>query len=131
MEVALFPNLRYFLPYAKIIIVIVMCGDSNMNFLDEEFHEDFFNGKYFMKIYNTYKAEFVHKTRLPVFDSNNYVYKDRRFLSKTKCKLIKMPISDKELPVAWYRCKNGYCPLYFREWEETKENIEKVNRRSY
>ncbi|MGU9035181.1 hypothetical protein ACV3WV_14295 [Clostridium perfringens] len=74
------------------------------------------------KYYRQYKASFVYKTDLPIFNTNSFKEKDRRFLSKTNCKKLKRPVGEEELPVAWYRGMNGFYPLYFREWNDTEEN---------
>lgn len=76
--------------------------------------------------YRTYKAIFVKTTGLPIFNTNTFKEKDRRFLSKTNCKKIKKPIKADELPVAWYRGMHGFYPLFFREWEDTLENRKKL-----
>lgn len=41
----------------------------------------------------------------------------KHFLSKSRCNKIKQPVKDGEYIFAFYRCQNGYAPLYYRENE--------------
>lgn len=66
--------------------------------------------------YGFYTAEYCKSTRKPMFKSNSeYSPFSDKLLSKTRCKAIKMPVKENEEIYAFYRVKNGYCPLYFRD----------------
>lgn len=65
--------------------------------------------------YNFYTAASCKLTGLPMIDSSDYRKHANEWLSASKCKAIKQPVKDDEQPVAFYRCKNGYCALYYRE----------------
>lgn len=95
-----------------------------MDYLKEEFQKRFFEkaSNDYNSYYKQYTVTFVKETELPIFSNSTFSEKDRRFLSKTNCKKLKMPVSETELPVAWYRGMNGFFPLFFREWENTQEN---------
>lgn len=95
-----------------------------MAYLNKEFQKRFFekSSNDYNSYYKQYTKSFVIQTGLPIFSNSNFNEKDKRFLSKTNCKKLKMPVAETELPVAWYRGMNGFFPLFFREWEDTQEN---------
>lgn len=70
--------------------------------------------------YRCYTAESARKTGLPMIGNKDFTkdeYAEKYFnkwLSKSRCKQIKQPVQDNENPVAFYRVKNGYVPLYER-----------------
>ena len=69
--------------------------------------------------YNLYTAASCKLTGLPMLSSSSEY--PNKLLSASKCKAIKQPVKDNEQPVAFYRCKNGYCALYSREIEDLTE----------
>ena len=69
--------------------------------------------------YKCYTAESCRATGLPMFGSKElskeeYSKYANRWLSKTRCKQIKRPVVEGENPVAFFRVKNGYIPLFDR-----------------
>lgn len=64
--------------------------------------------------YNLYTAASCRLTGLPMLDRSDYSKHANEWLSASKCKNIKQPVKEGEQPVAFYRCKNGYCALYSR-----------------
>ena len=64
--------------------------------------------------YGYYTADFCRETGLPMYNQLTYKPYSDKFLSKTRCRVIGKPVKDNELPVAFYRVKNGYCGLYDR-----------------
>lgn len=67
--------------------------------------------------YNFYTAPSCRLTGLPMLDGGSYKKYANVWLSASKCKSIKQPVKDNEQPVAFYRCKHGYCALYDRSGE--------------
>lgn len=69
--------------------------------------------------YGYYTADYCKSTGKPIF-KNSMEYKpfSNKLLSKTRCKYIKMPIKENEEIYAFYKVKNGYCALYFRDLNE-------------
>ena len=65
--------------------------------------------------YGWYTAEYCKSTGLPMYDKKTYAEVANKYLSKTRCAKIKMPVKDGEKPVAFYRVDRGYCGLYERE----------------
>ena len=69
--------------------------------------------------YKCYTADSCRKTGLIMFGSSDtpkskYSEYADKYLSKSRCKLIKKPVKDDEQPIAFYRVMNGYVPLYDR-----------------
>jgi len=77
--------------------------------------------------YNLYTAASCRLTGLPMLDRSEYVKHANEWLSVSKCKAIKQPVKDYEQPVAFYRCKNGYCALYNRDIKVS--NVENIKER--
>lgn len=67
--------------------------------------------------YGLYTAASCKETGLPMIQ--NYFGENRKYantwLSASRCKKIKQPVKADEQPIAFYKCKNGYCGLYYRE----------------
>lgn len=76
--------------------------------------------------YNLYTAASCKLTGLPMLSSRNYSKYSNSWLSASRCKVIKQPVKANEQPVAFYRCKNGYCALYSRENEKGKSLLIEV-----
>lgn len=71
---------------------------------------------YMFNSYGYYTSEYCKSTRKPMFkNSSEYRPFSNKLLSKTRCKQIKMPVKEDEEIYAFYRVKNGYCALYFRD----------------
>ena len=64
--------------------------------------------------YGLYPVIYCRSTGLPMFQRDNYTAFAERYLSRSRCKAAGRPVAPGEQPVAWYRCQNGYCPLYDR-----------------
>lgn len=64
--------------------------------------------------YQTYTAEYCKATELPMLNKSTYNEFAHIWLSKTRCKEIRQPVLDDENPIAFYRVKHGYIPLYDR-----------------
>ena len=64
--------------------------------------------------YGWYTAEYCRSTGLPMYNKKTYSSVADRYLSKTRCKQLKVPVKDGEDPVAFYRVDRGYCGLYDR-----------------
>lgn len=66
--------------------------------------------------YGFYTAEYCRETRKPMFkNSEEYKPFSDKLFSKTMCKKMKRPVAEDEEIYAFYRVKNGYCALYFRD----------------
>lgn len=65
--------------------------------------------------YNFYTANSCRSTGLPMLDGGDYRQHANEWLSASRCKTIKQPVKNDEQPIAFYRCKNGYCALYLRD----------------
>jgi len=81
------------------------------------------NGERILKYngyYKCYTSAYARSTGLPMFGGSELTKADYnefadKLLSKSRCKQIKKPVTSEEKPVAWYRVKNGYVPLYYRD----------------
>lgn len=70
---------------------------------------------YMFNSYGYYTAEYCRSTGKPMFKSKGeYEPFANNLLSKTRCKVLKMPVKDDEEIYAFYKVQNGYCALYFR-----------------
>ena len=69
--------------------------------------------------YGWYTAEYCRSTGLPMYTRKTYADVSDRYLSKTRCAKIKMPVKEGENPVAFYRVERGYCALYLRDERKT------------
>lgn len=68
--------------------------------------------------YGFFNAEYCRSTGKPMFkNKKEYEPFSKHFLSKSRCNKIKQPVKDGEYIFAFYRCQNGYAPLYYRENE--------------
>lgn len=77
--------------------------------------------------YNLYTAASCRETGLPMLDCGAYRKYADKWLSASRCKSIKQLVKVNEQPVAFYRCKNGYCALYSRENEAVKSLLSELN----
>ena len=68
--------------------------------------------------YGWYTAEYCKSTGLPMYNKKSYEQVEDKYLSKTRCAKIKMPVKEGESPVAFYRVDRGYCGLYDRSKTE-------------
>ena len=50
-----------------------------------------------------------------MYNKKTYADVSDKYLSKTRCEKLKMPVKEDEEPVAFYRVDRGYCGLYLRE----------------
>lgn len=69
--------------------------------------------------YKCFTAAYAKSTGLPMFGGSKLsqtAYREYEdiWLSKSRCKKIKKPVTEGEKIVAWYRVKNGYAALYDR-----------------
>ncbi|OPJ63708.1 hypothetical protein [Clostridium chromiireducens] len=76
--------------------------------------------------YNLYTAASCKLTGLPMLSSSDYGNYSDKWFSTSRCKAMRQAVKDDEEPVAFYRCKNGYCALYSRENEESKSLLREV-----
>ena len=67
--------------------------------------------------YGYVPADFCRRTGLPMLTKETYGQYADIWLSASRCKRIRRPVKEGEAPVAWYKCQNGYCPLYKRDKE--------------
>lgn len=65
--------------------------------------------------YGFYTADYCKSTRKPLFTSSTYSAFSDKLLSKSRCKQIKRPVTEKEEIYGFYKVKNGYCALYYRD----------------
>lgn len=65
--------------------------------------------------YGLYPASYCRALGLPMYNHDDYGQVADRYLSKTRCKTMGKPVEPGEEPVAFYKCQNGYTPLYYRE----------------
>lgn len=65
--------------------------------------------------YGWYTAEYCRTTGLPMYNKKTYADVSDKYLSKTRCAKLKMPVKEGEKPAAFYRVDRGYCGLYLRE----------------
>ena len=64
------------------------------------------------KYYKLYKAAYCRTTGLPMYGHKDFPEVEaKKLYSKTRAKLAKVEI-DESRPLAWYRCENGYTPLF-------------------
>lgn len=64
--------------------------------------------------YKLYRAEYCHKTGLPMYSSRDFDELQKNGIyTRTRAKVNKVKI-DESVPVGWYRMKNGYAPLFKR-----------------
>ena len=68
--------------------------------------------------YGWYTAEYCKSTGLPMYNKKSYEQFADKYLSKTRCAKIKMPVKEGESPIAFYRVDRGYCGLYDRSKTE-------------
>ena len=68
--------------------------------------------------YGWYTAEYCKSTGLPMYSKKSYEQVAGKYLSKTRCAKIKMPVKEGENPVAFYRVDRGYCGLCDRSKTE-------------
>lgn len=70
------------------------------------------NEESYNSYYKLYRAEYCRKTGLPMYNWRDYPQMIANGIyTKTRAKQEKV-IIDEESPVAWYRLKNGYTPLF-------------------
>lgn len=65
--------------------------------------------------YKCYTAEYCKALGLPMLNNKTYDKYSNKWLSSTRCNKIKKPVTEDEYPVAFYRVKNGYIPLFERD----------------
>lgn len=102
-------------------MVLNLFGDNNMKvMIIDDRKKDLFievEGKK-IKVWNgdykCYTAEYCKLLGLPMLNSKTYGEYADVWLSTTRCKKENMPVSEGEEPVAFYKIKKGYCPLYKR-----------------
>ena len=56
-----------------------------------------------------------------MFNKKTYATVSDKYLSKSRCAKLKMPVKESEEPVAFYRVDRGYCGLYEREGSQVNE----------
>ena len=64
--------------------------------------------------YGLFPASYCRALGLPMYSKDTFEPVADQYMSATRCKKLGRPVEPGEEPVAFYRCQNGYCPLYYR-----------------